>query len=168
MQESVDPILKFDEGTIVGEVTNLTADVVSDRVLLGHDFPRIHLDLLHAEADLLLFLLDLEYHHVDFLARIDHLLGVRNSTGPGHLGNVYQSLDAFFQFDERTVGENVDHLAADLCTDREAFLDVVPGTGLGLLQAERDSFPLLVDFEHLHIDLLLDGEDLVGVIDPAP
>ena len=168
MQKTVDAILEFDEGTVVGKIANLAADVVTHRVLLGNDLPGIHLDLLHAKADFLFVLLDLKDHHVHFLSLGYHFTGVGDSTGPGHLRDVNQSLDTLFQFDEGTVGKNVDNLAADFGTDRETLLDVVPGTRLGLLESQRDPLAILVDLEHLDIDLLFNGQDLVGVIDTAP
>ena len=81
---------------------------------------------------------------------------------------MHQALDPLFQLDERAVGENVDDLALDLGTDREAFLDIVPRTRQCLLESERDSLALLVDLQHLDVDFLLDLEHLRGVIDSPP
>ena len=79
-----------------------------------------------------------------------------------------EALDSFLQFDESTVGEYIDHLAADPGTDGKALLDIIPWTRLCLLQSQRDPLTLLVDLEHLDIDLLFHGEDLVGVVDTTP
>ena len=168
MQKAVNPILEFDKCTVVCEVANLSADVVTDRVLLGNDLPGIHLDLFHSEADLLFLLLDFQDNHFDFLALLDNLFGIGDAARPGHLGHVNESLDPLFQFDERTIGKYVDHLAADLGTDRETLIDVVPWTRLSLFQAERDTLALLVNLENLDIDLLLHRQDLTGMIDTTP
>ena len=37
-----------------------------------------------------------------------------------------------------------------------------------LLHAERDAFPLAVDLQHLHLDLVVDRDHLGRVVDPAP
>ena len=46
-----------------------------------------------------------------------------------------ETFDAFFQFHERAVGNEVGDLAFDLLTGREALLDLVPRIVLSLLQA---------------------------------
>ena len=71
---------------------------------------------------------------------------------------MHQALDAGFEFDERAVRHEVDHLALDLGADGVLGLDVVPRVGHLLLQAEADPFLLAVDVQHDHVDVLADLE----------
>ena len=71
MQQAVDAFFDLDERAVVGDVADLALDHGARRVLLGHLLPGILLDLLHAEADLLLVLVDLEDLDLDLLAGCD-------------------------------------------------------------------------------------------------
>ena len=75
-----------------------------------------------------------------------------------HVGDVDHAVDAFFEFDEGAVGGEVADLALDLRADRVAVLDVVPGIGVELADAEGDLLLFLVDAEHDGFDFLADGE----------
>jgi hypothetical protein len=130
--------------------------------------PGVDLGLLHAEADLLLVLVDLEDDDFDFVADADDLGRVVDAAGPAHLGDVDQALDAVFELHERAVGHDVDDLARDARADRVA-LPRSPPTGWGLLlEAQGDLLFLAVDVEDLDLDLLVDLDHLGRVVDPAP
>ena len=94
MEQPVDAGLDFDEGAVVGEVPDLPLDDRSGRVPLGDEFPGIDLGLLDAQRDLVLLGIDVEYDHFDFVTDVDQFTGMVDSLGPGHLGDVDQSLDA--------------------------------------------------------------------------
>src|ERR1700752_2990563 len=79
-----------------------------------------------------------------------------------------QSLDAFFDLNERTVGHETDDLALDLLTDREALFDTIPRIGLHLLDAEGNAFLFLIDIENLNFHVLADLEHLAGMSQPGP
>jgi hypothetical protein len=51
---------------------------------------------------------------------------------------------------------------------RGTWLDLLPGAGLLLLEAEGDLLLVVVDVEDLDLDLLVDADHLRGVVDPAP
>ena len=84
MKQSIDPVFEFDERSIIGEVAHDTFDVMPLRVLLCHEFPRVDLDLLHTERDLLLVLLDVEDHNFEFFTSRHNLARVIDSPGPRH------------------------------------------------------------------------------------
>ena len=50
-------------------------------------------------------------------------------------GNVNETFDAFLQFHERAVRNEVRDLAFDALTGRESLFDLIPRILLGLLQA---------------------------------
>ena len=83
--------------------------------IFGADaFPRIALELLHAERDAVGFLVDADDLHLDRLADVEDL-GRMVDAAPGHVGDVQQAVDAA-EVDERTVVGDVlddalDHLA---------------------------------------------------------
>ncbi len=71
--------------------------------------PRILVELLEAEADALLLLVDVQHDALDLVALLEHLVGVGDLLGPGHVRDVQQAVDARLDLDERAVvGEVAD------------------------------------------------------------
>ena len=50
VQQAVDAFFDLDERAVVGDVADLALDHRAGRIFLGHAFPGVLLDLLHAEA----------------------------------------------------------------------------------------------------------------------
>ena len=76
--------------------------------------------------------------------------------------------DARLQFHKRAVGNEVDDAAFDLGADLVFGVDVLPGIGQLLLEAEADALLFAVDVQHHHVNVLADLEDFGGVADAAP
>jgi hypothetical protein len=80
----------------------------AQRVLGADQIPRIFLQLLHAQADAVGFLVDLDDLDLDGLADRQDLGGVVDPA-PGHVGDVQQAVDTA-QIDEGAVfGDVLDH-----------------------------------------------------------
>src|SRR5690606_37316817 len=88
--------------------------------------------------------------------------------GPAHLGDMHQALDPFFELAERAVAHDVDHFGLVDRANGVLDLDVLPGAGFLLLQAQGDLFLVLVDRQDANLDLLVDLEHVARVVDPAP
>src|SRR6185312_9599646 len=168
VQKPVDAFFDLDERAVVGDVADLALDDRARRILLGHALPGVLLDLLHAERDFLLVLVDLQHLHLHALILRDHFAGVIDALGPGHLGDVDQAFDAFLELAERAVRHDVDDAGLVDRADRILLLDVLPGAGFLLLEAQGDLFLVLVYGEDLDLDLLVDLEHVAGVVDAAP
>src|SRR5581483_1184454 len=118
----------------------------------------------HAEADLAIGGIDaddLGFHFVaDFkqARRFVHPLGAQ-------LGNVNQSLDAFFDAHENAEIGDARHLAFDFGAHRVALGDDLPGIGRELLDAEGKALVFDVDAEHLGLDDVALFIKLRGVLD---
>ena len=138
------------------------------RIFLGHAFPGVFLDLLHAEGDFLLVLVDLEDFDLDLLALGDDFAGMVDALGPGHLGDVDEAFDAFLKLAERAVGHDVDDFGFVDGADGVFLLDIFPRAGVVLLEAEGDLFLFLVDREDFDFEFLIDLEHVAGMIDAAP
>ena len=81
---------------------------------------------------------------------------------------MHQSLDAGLELHEGAVVGDVGDAALHLGADRITRLDALPGIALQLLHAERDAVGFVIDLDDPHLDLLADGQDVVGMIDAAP
>ena len=77
-------------------------------------FPGVVQRLLEAERNAALDRIDFQNLDIDFLARRDDLAGMDVLLGPGHFGDVDQSLDARLQLDEGAVVGDVGHAAMEL------------------------------------------------------
>src|SRR5208337_4086755 len=71
---------------------------------------RIGLRLLDAQRNATVAWLDVQHHHVHFVADLRQLRGVRGLLGPGHFRNVHQAFDALFQLHEHAVVHHADDL----------------------------------------------------------
>ncbi len=131
VDHAVDAFLEFDEGAVSGHVADLAVDGLADHVAVLDLVPRIGFELADAEGDFLLFLVDAENDGLDFLADVEHVGRTRDALGPGEFGDVDEAFDAFLDFDERAVGDEVGDLALDVGADREALLDLVPRDSSG-------------------------------------
>ena len=168
VQKPIDSWFDLDERTVVGEVADLAFDDGSWRVFLRHEFPGVDLGLLHAQRDLQLVLVDIEDDDIDLVVNRDAFAGMVDATGPGHLADVHEAFDAFFQTDKGAVGHEVHDLALHAAADRELVLDLLPGGGFLLLEAQGDLFLVAIDVEDLDLDLLANPNDFAGMVDPAP
>src|SRR5207249_5593476 len=147
---------------------NPAFDAGAGRVFLERFVPRIGFELADAEGNLLLFAVDAEHDGLDVLVSLEHVGRFGDAFGPGQLGDVHQTFDSGFEFDERAVGDEVDDLAFDPRADRIFGFDIVPGIGQFLLETEADSFLLAIDVEHDDVDFLADFEDFRRMTDAAP
>jgi len=125
VDQALDARLELDEGAVLGDVGDGAADLGADRILGGHAFPRIALELLHAEADALRVGVDADDLHLHHVADVDHLGRVVDAL-VAHVGDVEQAVDAA-EVDERTVVGDVlhhavDHLALGQLVDQLAAL----------------------------------------------
>ncbi len=85
----------------------------SRRVFRRHAFPRIGLELFHAQADALGFRVEPDHLHLDLLADLQ-CLGWVVDAPPGDVGDVQQPIDAA-EIDERAViGDVLHHAIEDL------------------------------------------------------
>ena len=75
--------------------------------------PRIVADLLQAQADAPVLLVDRQDHDLDRVALLEHLARVRDALGPRHVGHVHQAVDALLELDEGAEVREVADLALD-------------------------------------------------------
>ncbi len=168
VEKAVDAFFDFDKGAVVGEVADLAGDDGSGGIFLGEQGPGIGFGLLHAEADFLLGLVDVEDDHFDLLADGDHFGGVIDAFGPAHFGDVDESFDAFFELHESTIGHDVRDGALDAGGDGVLLFGMFPRRGLFLLKAEGNLFFFLVDVEDHDLDLLIEFDHVAWVVDASP
>src|SRR5574338_205472 len=168
VHEPVHALLEAHEDPEVRDVADRAPHARVHGVLLLDHAPRVGLDLLHAERDLAVVLVDVEHHRLHPVAPVHELRGVLHPLPPGHLGDVHEALDARLELDEGAVVRERDDLAAHAAADRVAHRGVAPRVGLDLLEPERDALALRVEAQHLHPDLVAPPEQLARVVDPAP
>ena len=118
--------------------------------------PGIVLQLLEAESDAASILIHRQHFALHLLSFFQHFVGMADLAGPGHVGNVQQSVDAFLQLDERSVIRHIANAPRNNGLDREAIGDIVPRIGLGLFHTQRQLLTLFVDGQDHHFDVVAD------------
>ncbi len=106
--------------------------------------------LLQTERDLLLFAIDVQHHHFEFLVDGDHFARVTNAV-PAHIGDMEQAVDAA-QVDERAeLGDVLDHALAGLADFQflqQRFASFLALTFDKRTTADDDVATSFVDLEH--------------------
>src|SRR5262249_50610170 len=168
VQQAVDALLDLDEGAVVGEVADDAGDHRVGRVALGDLVPGVGHDLLHAQGDLLLVLVDVEHLDLDHVAGRDQLRRVRDAPRPRHLADVHQALDPWPELDKGAVGHDVRDFALVPRADGVVLGGVGPGAGGLLLEPQGDPLLLLVHANDEHLDLLVELDHLARLADAVP
>ncbi len=118
MNQAFDARLQFDERTVIGDVADTAGKLGADRIFQLHAFPRIRIQLFHAERDTLGFGIVADDLDLDGLADRQGF-GRMVDAAPRDIGDVQQPVDTA-EIDERAViGDVLDHAFEDL-----AFLEV--------------------------------------------
>ncbi len=112
VDEAFDALLQLDERAVVGDRKDAAVDLRADGVALDGVEPRVRRELLEAERDALLFLVELEHLHLDLIANIDEVARV-SETAPAHVGDVEQAIEAAHIDERAVVGEVLDDAGED-------------------------------------------------------
>ena len=103
VDQAIDSLVNANKDTEVGDVANSALDDRAHRVGLAELVPGIGLELAHSQRDSLVLHVNAEDLGLNHIAHFDELGGVLDALVPAHLGDVNQSLDAVFEFNECTV-----------------------------------------------------------------
>src|SRR6478735_7370796 len=163
---ALDALDDADERAVFGNAEH--ERVFHDRaglVLAEQIRPRIVPELLDAEADLLLVVVDREDDGFDIVALVVQVGRVVDLDRPRQVGLVDHAVHALFDADEHAVIGERAYLAADLVARLVLVREQGPGIGLELLETERDTLGARIDFEHLALHLGAHLEQLGRVLD---
>ncbi len=111
--------------------------------------PWVGFALFHAQRNTTTLFVDFQNHHFYFVAQLDNFVRSNVFVRPVHFGNVYQTFDTLFHFNERAVVGQVRYF-----TEQTGALWVTTGqTGprivAQLFHAKRNTVFLLIVFQDL-------------------
>ena len=118
MHQAFDAGLDLNERTVVGQVGDLAEQAGARRVTASDAHPRIFAELLHAQGDAVLLLVELQDLGGHFITNIEHFARVTDAA-PCQVGDVQQTIDTA-QVDECAVVGDV----LDDTLDDGTFLEV--------------------------------------------
>ena len=129
----------------------------------GKGRERITAQLLDAEADAFAVGVDCENHGFDFVALLVLTDGFFARFVPGEVREVHEAVNAAGQSDEHTeVGDGLD-LALHLVALLVALVEFLPGVGLALLHAERNTAAFFVDVKNHDFDFVTQLHNLLRI-----
>ena len=105
---------------------------------------------------------------MDFLADFEHVAGAGDTLDPGEFGDMDETFDAAFDFDECAIREELGDAAADVVADGVLALNVFPWVLRHLLETQRDAFLFAVHIEDDHIHRLANVQQFGRMVDAAP
>src|SRR5687768_1056605 len=158
--ESFDIVSDVDDHALVHQADDRSIELGSDRIGLADLEPRIILRLLQSKRDALVVCVDVENHDVDRIALLHDFRRMLNALGPGHVGDVNQSVDARLDLHESAEAGEVSHLSVETRAVRVLLRQHHPRVLLRLLHAERDLLFIRIHLEHNGFDSLTYGDEL--------
>ena len=111
-----------------------------------------------AEADALLFRIDIEHLDLDGLALLIVLDRLVALLVPGQVREMHHAVDVAGQADEQTEFGDVADLALQHGARRMVLGECLPGILDALLQTEADAALVGIDFQHHHVDVLAEKD----------
>src|SRR5574337_512529 len=118
VHQALDTLLDFHEGAVIGDVGHLAEQAGALRVAAGDADPRIFAQLLEAQGDAVLLLVELEHLGFNLVTHGEDFGGMPDAA-PGQVGDVQQAVDAAQVHESAVVGDVLDH-----ALDDGAFLEV--------------------------------------------
>src|SRR5437660_5292881 len=153
-------MLQTDESPEACQLGDLAGDEIPHLVEFVDLFPRIFAKLLDANRNALIGFIDFENDGFDFIALLKQYGRVIDLASTGDVRHVDHTIQALFEFDERTVAGKIANFAFDSSSGRIFLLRLVPRIGFELTQAERNLLLFAVDAEHDRFDFLVGFEDI--------
>ena len=113
MNQTFNPWLKLNKGTVVGDIGDSAVELAAHRVFQIDAFPWIGFQLLHAQRNTLGF--GIEADHLDFhgLANLQGFAWMVDPT-PGDIGDMEQAIDAAQIHESTIIGDVFNHPLKDL------------------------------------------------------
>ena len=127
--------------------------------------PGIVRQLLIAQRQAFLILIDFEDHGVDLLTLLEDFRRVFDVLGPRHIGNMDQTVHPFIETDKGAEVRQAFDFSLDLGSHRIFRFNKIPRIRGDLLHAERDFPGGFVHIQHLGFHDVSDRNDLRGVSD---
>ena len=153
MDETLDTGFDLDESAVVGDGDDLALHGVTDLEVGGEALPRVRGELLQAEGDALLRLVEVEHHDIDLLVQGDHLFRMGDAA-PAEVGDVDETVHAAEVHEHAVVGDVLDgtleHLAFLQLGDEFGALGLLLGLEKGLVGDDHVA-ELLVDLDDLEV-----------------
>ena len=144
--------------TVVRHDHHTTLDLGAFHQIFAQRIPWVRGELLHAQGNSLLVVVEIQDHHVDLLVHFHHLLWVTH-TAVAHVGDVHQTVDASEVYEHTVRSDVLDSTFEDLtdfeALDDETLLLFELGLNEGLVR-HHHVLELLVDLDNLEFHLLAD------------
>ena len=124
--------------------------------------PGVFFELLVAEAETTVVLVDLKNFHFDFSTNLGEFAGVFDFLCPAEVADVDEAIDTFFNFNEYAEVSEVAHFCCVAAANGIAYFDIFPWVFLELLDAEAHLTLVAVECEDDCFDFVADFEEFLS------
>ncbi|KEP72123.1 hypothetical protein HR12_28240, partial [Microbacterium sp. SUBG005] len=114
------------------------------------------------------FFVDIQNHHFHYITNVNNFGWVDVFVGPVHFGNVHQTFNAFFDFNEAAVVSQVGNATSQFSTFWVTLSDSYPWIFAQLFQAEGYTSTLAVELQHFNSDFVAHVHDFAWVLNAFP
>ena len=130
--------------------------------------PWVVFALFQAQGDTTTFFVDIQNHHFHYITNVNNFGWVDVFVGPVHFGNVHQTFNAFFDFNEAAVVSQVGYATSQFSTFWVTLSDSYPWIFAQLFQAEGYTSTLAVKLQHFNSDFVAHVHDFAWVLNAFP
>src|SRR5690606_1742190 len=107
-------------------------------------------------------------HHFHYITNVNNFGWVDVFVGPVHFGNVHQTFNAFFDFNEAAVVSQVGNATSQFSTFWVTLSDSNPRIFAQLFQAEGYTGTLAVELQHFNSDFVAHVHDFARMLNAFP
>ena len=133
MHQTIYSLIKSNEYPKIGYIFDFAFYYSTRWIFLLHENPGIRLQLLQTQRNPFPWHIQIQNHSFDHISHRYQLRRMLHFLNPCHLRNVYQTLNALFQYNESTIIRNIHNFPFYSGTNRILFLYFGPGIRLNLL-----------------------------------
>ncbi len=168
VDQTVNAFFDLYKDTEVGEVAYLSPVAGANSVLGLYVCPRIVFELLDTQTHLALCAVESKDNGIYLVAYFQEVVSGTEVLAPAHLAYVNETLYAFCDLNECTVVSHYDYLTVYFVAYFQVRIQCIPWMRSQLLQAQSDTFLLLVEVKNNNVDLLVELYELVRVVNATP
>ena len=153
MHQTIDAAVQTNKDAKIGNRFDLTGDFVAFLEDGSKSFPWIRNALFDTERNTTTLCINVQHHYFNIVAQLDNFGWVDVFVGPIHFGNVDQTFNTWFDFNESAVIGHIRNLTKHARIGRITTGNVIPWIFAQLFQAKADAVTFAVIFENADLEL---------------
>src|SRR5690554_2854545 len=168
VNQAFNAFFNLHESTEIGEVTYSSCMCASNRIFHLNTFPWIRFQLFYTERHFAIITIECKNDCIYLFTYSHKVLCAVKMLGPAHFRNVNQTFHTRGNLNKCTVIGNNNHFSFYDIAYFQCFTQCIPWMRSQLFQTKGDTFFLVVEIEDDHVDLVVQLNNLFGMLNTSP